>query len=179
VVSKKYTKEQTLQNVLDEKGRLRTVAVYTGPMFRFPAGGGWRRTRRTLTILTAACLVCALVPLIISTELSRCWYTAMPMTLALLPVVGLAVLCFRLFTVQEPCTRIVRDRLCERVAPWSVLLLILAGLSLAGQIVYYGIHAFSVLDLPVTVCTAALTALAVPLVRMRSALTMEELPKDE
>ena len=178
MASRKYARDYTLQNELDNRGRLRTTAVYSGPQFRFA-----RETEKTLpreriliAVGTAVCLAAVLVVLSLNAPVLRRWYAVLPLTVSLAGCFLLAQLAARLFLEKPPFTRRVMHRLTERLAPCSAAVLVLAGLSAAGQIVCLFRFGLSGSDWVVLGGTAVLAATAAFLFSRRRHLHAEEIP---
>ena len=176
MVSKKYARDHTLKSELDGRGRLRTVAVYTGPRFRYTEETAKRlpEIKRRLIALAALCALLVLAPLIPKAEIVGRWYVLPPLVLAIIPAAGLVQLCWRIYSEKEPFTRLVKDRLTGRIAPCSMSVIVLCALSLIGQVVYYISHPASAGDWAITVFTAAAIIPTVLLFLMRNAVKTEQ-----
>lgn len=175
MLSGKYSKDYTLREELDERGRLRTVADYVGDYYRYVLP----RDRRGLPLaaaLVALCAVALLVPLLAVAPVLRVWYVMIPLALAIAPVALLAQWCIRLLTLGEKLTHERRDQI-ERLAPWSFLAALLAAVSLAGQIVYAATGQ-GPLHLPTLCATAALLGSGTALFALRRRFAMEVVPAE-
>ena len=179
MVSKKYVGDYRLENVLDRHGRLKTVPVYRGPMFRFKAGEATLKSAKLRNVLLLAVSSAALLlPLLFPTEILSDIWAALPLAMCLLPTVLLWMGIYELFTAGEKVPRDKCDRIHNRFAGWSIVLVILSALSLLGQTAaYLGGAAWK--GLPVTLCTAVVTVCAVLVFRGRKDLELEEVPSGE
>ena len=180
MASRKYARDYTLQNELDNRGRLRTTAVYSGPQYRFTreTEETLPRERAVITAGAAVCLLAVLASLSLNAPVLRRWFAVLPLTVSLAGCFLLAQLAVRLFLEKPPFTRRVMNRLTERLAPCSAAVLILAGLSAAGQLVCLFRSGFSGSDWAVLGATVLLAAAAAFLFSRRRRLCVEEIPAD-
>lgn len=178
MVSKKYVGDYRLENVPDRRGKLKTVPVYRGPLFRFKAEEKRLAVaKRRLLCLTAIASAALLVTMLLRSDILTRIYVVMPLVLSILPTVLLWMGLYNLFTAGESVPRDKCDRIHNRFAGWSIVLLALASLSLAGQITAF-IGSASARGIPVTVCTLVIMACAFLIFRGRTDLLMEEVPAD-
>ncbi|MBQ9412558.1 MAG: hypothetical protein IJU29_05615 [Oscillospiraceae bacterium] len=178
MVSRKYTGDYRLENVLDKNGVLRTVPVYRGPLFRFTAEPeALRRVKGRTLLLTAAATAALLLPLLSSAPLLRLWYAALPAALCVLPDAELWMGVRRLYTAGPTVTREHRDKIHDRFAGWSLAFAILAALSLLGQLAGY-LGGCGPEGIPATVGTLAALAAAAALFGTKKALLMEPVPSE-
>ena len=179
MVSKKYVGDYRLENVLDEKGRLRTVPVYRGPLFRFKADEErLKRGKRRSALLLAAATAALLLTLLLRSDILSGLWVAMPLALSLLPAVLLWMGAYERFTAGAKLPRDKCDRIHHRFAAWSIVLAALSALSLMGQVAAY-LGGADWTGLPVTACTAAVTGCAIFLFLGRKDLELEEIPANE
>jgi len=175
MLPRKYAGDYTLENVLDADGKVRTVGVYTGPWFRFRSDAETvRRTKHMLCASAALCAAAVLVPLLVLSPMLRLWYVMIPLALAVIPTARLAY-CSAVLARKERFTRRERDTLVSALAPWSGAVLILALLSLLGQLVYaLAGGAYALAEAGVTLAVLALGAAALRILSLRTALATEE-----
>lgn len=174
MVSRKYVGDYRLENVPDRRGKLKTVPVYRGPLFRFKAENGVvKAAKRRLLLLTALVTAALLATMLLRAECLTRIYIVMPLVLSILPAVLLWMGVYNLFTAGESVRRDQSERIYNRFAGWSVVLAVLSALSLIGQIAAY-LASFDAGDIPVTVCTIVLLLCAALIFRGRSDLLMEE-----
>ncbi len=177
MVSRKYVGDYRLENVPDRRGRLKTVPVYRGPLFRFVSDSKTLKAAKLrCLVLTAVSTAALLGTMLLRSELLQKIYVAMPLVLCILPKALLWMGLYNLFTAGEYVPRDKCDRIHNRFAGWSVVLLTLSSLSLIGQFIVY-IGGCSPAGLPVTLCTLVMAACAVWLFVGKKDLRMEEIPK--
>ena len=178
MVSKKYVGDYRLENVPNRRGKLKTVPVYRGPLFRFKAEEKrLAAAKRRLLVLTVIASAALLVTMLLRAEILSRIYVVMPLILSILPTVLLWMGLYNLFTAGESVPRDKCDRIHNRFAGWSIVLLALAALSLIGQITAY-IGSASAGGIPVTICTLAIMVCAIFIFRGKADLLMEEIPAD-
>ena len=178
MASRKYARDYTLQNELDNRGHLRTTAVYSGPRFRYTQDAEIKLPRERFVIAagTVICLAAVLVPLSVNAPVLRHWFAALPLTAALVTCFLLAQLTVRLYLEKPPFTRRTADRLTDRLAPCSVTAFILAVLSGIGQVICLIRFGLSDSDWIVLGGTAFLALTAAFLFTRRGCLRAEEIP---
>lgn len=176
VFAGRYSKDYTLREELDARGRLRTMADYAGDYYRYVLP----RDRRGLPLTAALVAVCAaalLVPLTAVHPILRLWYVMIPLALSVAPVVLLVQWCVRCLTLGEKLTHERRDQI-ERLAPWSLLTALLSALSLAGQIVYAA-GGRGQPHLPTLCATVILLGSGTALFALRRRFDMERIPAEK
>lgn len=133
MVSKKYAADYRLENVRDKQGKLKTIAVYRGTRYTFKASPqAVRRTAILYALLTAASLLCFGVTLFLNTAVMRQFYVLIPLLCCLLPLGYLTIAVIYTFTSAPPLTRERRDKICDRLAHTTLLLMFFSGVSLLG-----------------------------------------------
>ena len=179
MVSRKYVGDYRLENVPDRRGKLKTVPVYRGPLFRFKAEDGVvKAAKRRLLLLTALATASLLVTMLLRSELLTRIYVVMPLVLCILPAVLLWMGVYNLFTAGTSVRRDQSDRIYNRFAGWSVVLAVLSAFSLAGQIAVY-LASFDAGGIPVTACTVVLLLCGALIFRGKNDLLMEEIPSGQ
>ncbi len=178
MVSKKYVGDYRLENVTDRRGKLKTVPVYRGPLFRFVAEDTRLKTaKRRMLLLTALVTAALLIIMLLRVEMLMRIYVVMPLVLCILPVVLLWMGVFNLFTAGDSVRRDQGDRIHNRFAGWSVVLIVLSAFSLLGQVtVYLGSGENG--GITVTVCTIVLLFCGTFIFRGKNELLMEEIPAE-
>ena len=181
MASRKYARDYTLQNELDNRGRLRTTAVYSGPQFRYTWETAERlpRERLIVTAGTVICLAAVLVPLSVNAPVLRRWYAVLPLTAALVACFLLGQLSVRLFLEKPPFTRRTADRLTSRLAPCSAAAAALAFISAVGQAIFLFRSGAAGSDWVVLGGTVLLAATGAFLFTRRRRLQTEEIPPEE
>ena len=179
MVSRKYVGDYRLENVPDRRGKLKTVPVYRGPLFRFKAENGVvKAAKRRLLLLMAIATAALLATMLLRSEFLTRIYIVMPLVLSILPAVLLWMGVYNLFTAGESVRRDQCDRIHNRFAGWSVVLAVLSAFSLIGQISAF-LASFDGRDIPVTVCTVVLLLCGALIFRGKNDLLMEEIPSGQ
>ncbi len=177
--ARKYAGDYRLENVPGRKGKLRTVPVYRGARFRFSSPPErLRSAKRRCLLCHSAASVGLLIPMLLTVEMLRRWYVLLPLVLCLLPAAGLWRSVYRLFTARETVIREHKEQMQEQLAGAGVALMILAGLSLLGQIAAY-FRGCGAENWSLHLCTVLVIAASAALFAGRNALRLEEVPKEE
>ena len=80
---RKYLSDYTVQEMLGPNGRVRSVALYVGPRFRYASGPErFRSDRLRMTLAVAVCLIAAMIPTLITPAIVRYWYVMAPLALS-------------------------------------------------------------------------------------------------
>jgi hypothetical protein len=179
MVSRKYVGDYRLENIPDRRGKLKTVPVYRGPLFRFKAEETLlKKAKLRCLILTAAASAALLAAMLIHAELLQRLYVVMPLILCFLPAALLWTAVYHLYTAGQAVPRDKCDKMHDRFAGWSVVMLVLCVLSLLGQIAAF-LSGAGGEDAAVTACTFIMIVCSALVFRGKNDLLMEELPAEE
>lgn len=136
MASKKYLKDYTLTPEVNAKGRLRPVASYAGDYFRFTAwSGDVRAARQRYLLLGIPAGVILFLLLYFSGvfDWNHRWLV-LPIAFNVIPAFGTGMGIGRFCTAPEKMTRKLRDKICDRLPPFSLFLMIFSFLSLASAV---------------------------------------------
>ena len=179
MVTRKYTGDYRLENVLDSRGKMKTVSVYSGAFFRFTESGErLRRTKSLAAVLTVLSAAAGLIPLFINTPIVHNWFVTVPFVCGLLPLAWEIMSVFLILTAKERVKREERDKMTPRLTLASLLVLILTVISLAGQLWFCIRNAVCAADMAVTACTAVLILVSGLLFLQKKPLQMEQVPSE-
>lgn len=133
MVTRKYLKDYRLEDSLDERGRLRTRAVYVGGdyVFSMPQRAG-KRQRWTILLLNVACWLLFFGALLPSSTASYTLYCVLPFVACVLTLLYESAAVGSLMTAKEPLKREQADRLSGRLPTTALLTLIFSGVALGG-----------------------------------------------
>ena len=146
MASKKYLKDYTLTPEVTAKGRLRPVASYTGDYFRFTAYSGDVKAARLRYILLgvpAAVLLFLLLYFSGIFDWNHRWLV-LPIAFNLIPAFGVGMGVGRFCTAPEKMTRKLRDKICDRIPPFSMFFMVFSFLSLAAAVAFLFLGGLSV-----------------------------------
>ena len=133
----RYLSDYALNERIDDRGRIRTEAVYRGDRYTLLLRGEQLKKAKLLFSSLTGVILCAyLWALLTNAPCAHCWYVLMPMAVSVFPVFHAAAACGCLLTAKQPLTREENDRIGPRFAASVTFLLILSGISLAGSVVY-------------------------------------------
>ena len=171
----KYNKEYELRETISQNGQTVSEAVYVGSYYRFKSDPQeLSQVKKLAALMTAVSIVCCLVPLLAVGDILLKWYVMVPMIFTIVPISQLVLWGVRVFTAKEKVTRRGKDQLSERLAPWSAVLMILASLSLVGQIFYDIFFGIKTINIIIQLCTIFMIAAGAVLFRVRNAFVMTE-----
>ena len=171
----KYNKDYELRETISQNGRTVSEAVYVGSYFRFKSDPQeLARVKKLSACMAAVSIVCCLVPLLAVGDILLKWYVMVPLIFTIVPISQLVLWVVRVFTAKKKVTRRGRDQLSERLAPWSAVLMILASLSLTGQIFYDIFFGIKTINTIIHLCTGFMIAAGAVLFRVRNAFEMTE-----
>lgn len=150
MVSSKYASDYRLENVVNPKtGKLVTKAVYRGDWFKFLKPAELVKKRKVLfTLLTFAVTALFIAALLLTGVSERNedvkalnqLYVFLPFVGMVFPIYYLCGAAFRLWRATDKVTRSNKDKICNRFASCSVILMGLAGASLIGHIVSWALN---------------------------------------
>ncbi len=175
MVSRKYTSDYRLENVVDPRtGRLRTRPVYRGEYYRFRAApAAVRGTKRLYLLASLLCTACFLAPLFSNAPSGHAMYVMLPFAALVFPVFYLLAGCRRLVAAKERVTREHRDKITDRLRGASLSACILSGISAAGHVVYWILNGSSLCDALFLLAAAVIFALSLVMFCQRARLEME------
>jgi hypothetical protein len=171
----KYNKDYELRETISQNGRTVSKAEYIGSFFRFKSDHReLARVRGLAALMIAVSIAGCLVTLLAVGDILLKWYVMVPMIFTIVPISQLVLWTARVFTAKEKVTRRGKDQLSERLAPWSAVLMILASLSLAGQIFYDIFIGIETINIVIHLCTIFMIVAGAMLFRMRNRFEMTE-----
>jgi hypothetical protein len=171
----KYNKDYELRETISQNGRTVSEAVYVGSYYRFKSDPQeLSQVKKLAFCMTAVSILSCLVPLFAVGDILLKWYVMVPMIFTIVPISQLVLWTARVFTAKEKVTRRGKDQLSERLAPWSAVLMILASLSLAGQIFYDIFIGIETINIVIHLCTIFMIAAGAVLFSMRNRYEMTE-----
>lgn len=136
--SKRYLKDYQLTPEVNAKGRLLTVASYTGSYHRFTAEkDALSRARWTYLILMLAALVFFILQLWYTNLFDRDKrYLVLPMSFNVLPAFGVVLGVIRFLVAPSQMTLRQRDQICNRLPASSFCFFLFALLAFAATVVH-------------------------------------------
>ncbi len=138
MADRKYASDYRMEDQVDAQGRVRSVRVYRGSWYRFSCGKEEARRRGLRLLLCGVVLCLCLLPLLLSnTAISHTAYVLLPMAFVLIPVYHLVAVGWRMRTYEEKLTRQQKDLTQGRLHSSCIWLVVLAGVTLAGGLVYW------------------------------------------
>ncbi|HOA85042.1 MAG: hypothetical protein GX057_05890 [Clostridiales bacterium] len=143
MISKKYTNDYKIENVLLPDGRVVSRPVYCGKYYGFSADPhNVRRARLSMTLSAAVYWVFFWAGLCFRSGAMKQWYVSLPYFCGFLPAAFLtgSLYYLWLYTLKPPApglTREQKDRLYTRISQCSFTMLLFGALAAAGLVIYY------------------------------------------
>jgi hypothetical protein len=144
MLSKKYVGDYRLENVKDKNGKLVTRPVYKGAWYVFVNGAdNVRQETRLIAVLTAAAIVFLAVSLLFYSNkgFTAQYYTLIPFLVCVFPLMYLCIAVYNLIKVtrRDPvrATREENDKMSDRVAKCTFVMMLLSGWNLCGIVLAY------------------------------------------
>ena len=134
MVSKKYLKDYNVEKRTDEKGRVRSRAVYVGGYYSF-APPVSRADRLIILLLTILSDIAFIGVFMLRTQAARIWFVMLPFVLIMIPLYLLSIAAFSLMFAKEVMIRYDAERIVGRLSPASLISAALAAVSFAGFVI--------------------------------------------
>ena len=144
MLNKKYVGDYRLENKENKKGKMVTKAVYKSAYFVFEKPEEEvKNAVRAVTVLTAAAAVAFAVAIVFYSNkgFSAQYYTLIPFALCVFP---LLYLCFAVYSLnkfmrgtEHRATREQKDKMYERLAKSSFIIMLLSGWNICGIILAF------------------------------------------
>ena len=133
MVTRKYIRDYRFSETVDEKGRIRTEAVYVGKTFRFSEEESAKRSARAMLPMICLGWLAFIAALLPHSTASHTMYAILPFAFIALP---LGRLTQTLWLLRGGKTRFIRseaEKIHPRARSSSASVWILAALALAGE----------------------------------------------
>ena len=102
-MTRKYTQDYRLDNIVTPSGKLKTVPVYTGLWYEFEADAETvRRAKVRYLVLTVGAVLSLLWLLVFTNHMDRGWYVSMPAAISTLFLLFAGMSTWRLCTAKGP-----------------------------------------------------------------------------
>jgi len=134
MISRKYVKDYQIEERFDEKGRVRTQAVYTGVGYTL-SPPVTKRDKIAIIILSAVSVVLFIAALIPETFAARVVYIMLPFALTALPLFIMTSWSVRLLVLKEPMDHAIAERLANRMPAGAIAASILPGITFIATII--------------------------------------------
>ena len=178
MISKKYTKDYRVEARLTKRGAVRDEAIYCGDYFTFTRPReDVRRSFRYLTAAELGMTLLAILPMCVPCAYCKQMYIVLPLVLSLIPIYLLLTALNRVRTAGESVTREHRDKIANRFPTGALLQLILAGIVLAGSIVFVFIGELLTIDWIFSALAVLRAAASVLIFLRRREFAMEPAPE--
>lgn len=154
MVSKKYITDYSLNYVPDKKGKLRATAVYQGKYYTFEKDKQVvKKAKVFLTTMLLSSTVLYVIPLLLEEVCTKKFYVLAPYALMVFPLFFAFCGLEKVITAKDQVTREHKDKAQPRLKGTTFLSMVLAFLSLVGQVVFAVKEKITFKNIVVFVCT--------------------------
>jgi hypothetical protein len=138
---RKYLKDYRIEEQIGDNGRLRRVAKYVGPTYRFLAAPEVRRRDAWLFLAaTVGEWIAFFLPLFFKIDTGRQYYALIPYALRLLPLFFVSTSAYGFLTAREPVKREQNDGLYGRASVALIVQMAFGAVAAVGVIVALILH---------------------------------------
>lgn len=132
---RKYLKDYRIVETLNDRGGIQSSSEYIGQKFRFRDPAGAERMKKLLPALCALCWLAYAAALLPHSAAGNTAYVSLPFLFTAIPLGMLSERAAALLTRKPPLERRSADRFQNWTGGASMMAAILAGLSLAGELI--------------------------------------------
>lgn len=152
--SKKYLTDYSLNYEPDKKGNLKAVPVYKGTYYGFEKDDATvRKAKWFITAMLICGTIVYIIPLLLEEVCTKKFYVLVPYALCVFPIFFAYGSLFKVIFAKDKVTREHKDKAQPRLKGMCFLSMLLAVLSLVGQVVFAINEVFSFKNVLVFVCT--------------------------
>ena len=136
MISGKYNRDYRLETFLDEKGKMRTKAVYCGDNYFYKnPEKNTEQSRRLVGIISILTWIIWFFALVTDSSVFRKFYVVMPYVFIPIPLYYLCCGSLKIWLKKEPFTHEQADHINNRLPGGAMVTVILSGISLIGVVV--------------------------------------------
>ncbi|MCI7606678.1 MAG: hypothetical protein MSS69_07975 [Spirochaetales bacterium] len=175
MVSKKYTSDYRLENVEGKNGKVVTKPVYRGDLFGFSKSEKKIKRLKTIFIITTIIQWCLyLASVLINTRAGRTMYVSLPFLAIAFPLLGQSDAVWTFVSTKGDATRMVKDKITEKLISWIFMVLFFAFCSIIGHVVFWIRNGETIIDAVFLVLTVLLVFSSWNLFTKRKDLEMKK-----
>ena len=175
MVSKKYTSDYRLENVEGKNGKIVTKPVYRGDLFGFSKSQEEVKRLKSIFVVSTIIEWCLYVfSILINTRAGRAMYVSLPFLAIAFPLLGQSDAVWTFASTKGDATRMIKDKITEKLVSWIFMVLFFAFCSIIGHIVFWIRNGESVIDAVYLVLTVLLVFLSWNLFKKRKDLEMKK-----
>lgn len=174
ISARKYAADYRLENVLNKKGKLVTVPVYSGNWYRFSSDTATvRRARILYSVLTFLNALLFGGALFVVSPCTKTFYVMIPFAAMVFTVFFSLASLLRLWRAGEKVTREHAHKTSDRYNTCIVMNMIFSGISFVGHIVYMFLEKETGMDVVVLLCTIGIFVSSLVMFLRRADIRME------
>ena len=175
MVSRKYTSDYRLENVEGKNGKIVTKPVYRGDLFGFSKSQEEVKRLKVIFIVTTIIEWCFYFSsVLINTRAGRTMYVSLPFLAVAFPLLGQSDTVWTFASTKGDATRMVKDKITEKLISWIFMVLFFSFCSIIGHIVFWIRNGESITDAVFLVLTVLLVFLSWNLFKKRKDLEMKK-----
>lgn len=136
MINSKYVRYYRLDTETDNKGKVKTKMVYTGPLYKWDmAESELKRLKISLSVSALISCILFVVSLSFYSELSRTWYVILPYAINFLLICMQWGVVWNMFFAKQPMSMEIRDKTLDREKTASVISLVMNIITLLCAVV--------------------------------------------
>ena len=175
LVSRKYASDYRLENVEGKNGKIVTKPVYRGDLFGFSKSKEEVKRLKVILIVTTIIEWCFYFSsVLINTRAGRTMYVSLPFLAVAFPLLGQSDAVWTFASTKGDATRMVKDKITEKLISWIFMVLFFSFCSIIGHIVFWIRNGETVIDAVFLVLTVLLVFLSWNLFKKRKDLEMKK-----
>lgn len=175
MVSRKYASDYRLENIKTKSGKIVTKPVYRGDLFGFSKPKAEvKKLKYIFLISTIIEWLLFLASLLINTRSGRAMYVSLPFLALAFPLLGQSDAVWTFVSAKDGVTRMVKDKITEKLISWIFMVLFFSVCSAIGHIVFWVRNGESVIDVVFLILTILIIASSWNLFIKRKDLEMKK-----
>ena len=175
MVSRKYASDYRLENVEGKNGKIVTKPVYRGDLFGFSKSHEEVKKLKVIFIVTTIIEWCFYFSsVLINTRAGRTMYVSLPFLAVAFPLLGQSDAVWTFASTRGDVTRMVKDKITEKLISWIFMVLFFSFCSIIGHIVFWIRNGETFIDAVFLVLTVLLVFLSWNLFKKRKDLEMKK-----
>ena len=175
MVSRKYASDYRLENIEGKNGKIVTKPVDRGDLFGFLKPTEEIKRLKTIFIATTVMEWCLFfLSLLLNTRAGRTMYVSLPFLAVAFPLLGQSDGVWTFVSTKSDATRMIKDKITEKLISWIFAVLFFSFCSIIGHIVFWIRNGETVIDAVFLVLTVLLLFLSWNLFVKRKDLEMKK-----
>ena len=175
MVSRKYASDYRLENIETKGGKIVTKPVYRGDLFGFSKPEAEvKRLKVIFIVSTIIEWILFFTSLLLNTRSGRVMYVSLPFLALAFPLLGQSDAVWTFVSSRDGVTRMVKDKITEKLVSWVFMVLFFSLCSIIGHIIFWVRNGESLVDAVHLVLTILVSASSWNLFIKRKDLAMKK-----